>query len=190
MPRIVVAGGGVIGMATGMMLAKEGCEVTVLERDGDALPGSPDAAWRAWDRHGVAQFRQPHFLHASGSRVLASARPEGAQAVNEADATRFDVVSLLPPFVEDRAPREGDDRFVTLTARRPVIEYAVASTARCQLDIRRGGAVAELLTGVSAAPGVPHVTGVRTSDGEELACDLVIDALGRRSELPRPIASM
>jgi 2-polyprenyl-6-methoxyphenol hydroxylase-like FAD-dependent oxidoreductase len=177
-------------MAAGMMLARDGCEVTVLERDGGAPPGSPGAAWRDWDRHGVAQFRQPHYLHAGGSHVLASALPEVAQALHDADATRFDVVSLLPPFVEDRAPREGDDRFVTLTARRPVIEYAVASTARRQLDLRRGVTVAGLVTGASAAPGVPHVTGVRTSDGEELACDLVIDAMGRRSELPRWLAAL
>jgi len=50
MPRIIVVGGGLIGMAAGMMLAKQGCEVTVLERDREALPGSPGAAWRDWDR--------------------------------------------------------------------------------------------------------------------------------------------
>jgi len=45
-------------------------------------------------------------------------------------------------------------------------------------------AVTELLTGPSAAAGIPHVTGVRTSDGGELSADLVIDAMGRRSGLP------
>ena len=44
--------------------------------------------------------------------------------------------------------------------------------------------VTGLLTGPSAASGVPHVTGVRTSGGEALAADLVIDAMGRRSALP------
>ena len=34
------------------------------------------------------------------------------------------------------------------------------------------------------------MTGVRTSGGEELACDLVIDAMGRRSELPRWLAAL
>jgi 2-polyprenyl-6-methoxyphenol hydroxylase-like FAD-dependent oxidoreductase len=190
MPRIVVAGGGLIGMATGMMLARDGCEVTVLERDGDAVPGSPDGAWQDWDRHGIAQFRQPHYLHSAGSQVLGARLPEVRDALLGAGATTFDVVTLLPPFIEDRAPRDGDDRFVTVTARRPVIEYAVASCAPRHVDIRRGVAVTELVTGQPAAPGVPHVTGVRTSDGEELACDLVIDAMGRRSELPRWLAAL
>lgn len=43
---------------------------------------------------------------------------------------------------------------------------------------------AELLTGPSDIPGVPHVAGVRTADGERINADLVIDATGRRSVLP------
>jgi 2-polyprenyl-6-methoxyphenol hydroxylase-like FAD-dependent oxidoreductase len=190
MPKIVVVGGGLIGMAAGMMLARDGCEVTVLERDNEAVPGSPGDAWQDWDRRGIAQFRQPHYLQAGGSHVLSTVLPDVAQALRDSGATRFDVMPMLPPFIEDRAPQPGDERFVTTTARRPVIEYAVASTAQRHLDIRRGVTVTELVTGVSAAQGVPHVTGVRTSGGEELACDLVIDAMGRRSELPRWLAAL
>ncbi|GLR88840.1 hypothetical protein GCM10007857_55530 [Bradyrhizobium iriomotense] len=49
------------------------------------------------------------------------------------------------------------------------------------VTIRRGIRVRELITGASAIPGVPHVTGVRTTSGEEIRADLVIDAMGRRS---------
>lgn len=41
-----------------------------------------------------------------------------------------------------------------------------------------------LTCGAEAITGVPHVKGVRTSDGEELIADLVIDCSGRRSALP------
>jgi 2-polyprenyl-6-methoxyphenol hydroxylase-like FAD-dependent oxidoreductase len=41
--------------------------------------------------------------------------------------------------------------------------------------------VTELIGGPSAIPGAPHVDGVRTSAGEELRGDLVVDAMGRRS---------
>jgi 2-polyprenyl-6-methoxyphenol hydroxylase-like FAD-dependent oxidoreductase len=51
-------------------------------------------------------------------------------------------------------------------------------------------AVTGLVTGPSAAKGVPQVTGVRTSDGGELAADLVIDAMGRRSGLPGWLAGL
>jgi 2-polyprenyl-6-methoxyphenol hydroxylase-like FAD-dependent oxidoreductase len=190
MPRIVVVGGGVVGLSTALMLAREGLEVIVLERDGDAKPGSPDDAWQAWDRRGVAQFRQPHYFHAAGSHILDSRLPEVKEALLRAHGTSFDMLALMPPFIEDRAPREGDGRFVTVTARRPVIEYAVADIAERHLDVRRGVAVTELLTGPPAAGGVPHVTGVRTSEGEQLAADLVIDAMGRRSTLPGWLAGL
>src|SRR6185436_906247 len=35
---------------------------------------------------------------------------------------------------------------------------------------------------------IPHVVGIRTEAGEELRADLVVDATGRRSPLPRWLA--
>jgi 2-polyprenyl-6-methoxyphenol hydroxylase-like FAD-dependent oxidoreductase len=189
MSRIVVAGGGIVGLSLAMMLTKQGHEVTVLERDDGGVPGSPDEAWQAWDRHSVAQFRQPHYLHAAGRQVLDEALPEVTQALRGAGGTVFDVLALMPPFITDRTPRDGDERFVTVTGRRPVIEYAVATAAQ-DLDVRRGVFVTDLVTGPEAAAGVPNVTGVRTSQGEELAADLVIDAMGRRSGLPGWLADL
>ena len=133
----------------------------VLERDGDAKPGSPDDAWQAWDRRGVAQFRQPHYFHAAGSHILDSRLPEVKEALLRAHGTSFDMLDAHAPVHRGPCPREGDGRFVTVTARRPVIEYAVADTAERHLDVRRGVAVTELLTGPPAAGGVPHVTGVQ-----------------------------
>jgi 2-polyprenyl-6-methoxyphenol hydroxylase-like FAD-dependent oxidoreductase len=190
MPEIVVIGGGVVGLSAALMLARAGHDVTVLERDDGAVPGSPEEAWQVWPRRGVAQFRQAHFLHPAGYHLLDQMLPEVAQALLQAGATPFDVLSLMPPFITDRAPRAGDERFATVTGRRPVIEYAVAATADERLDIRRGVTVTELVTGPAVVKGVPHVTGVRTSDGGELPADLVIDAMGRRSGLPRWLAEL
>src|SRR5690242_7055993 len=190
MSRIVVVGGGLIGMAAAMMFAQDGADVIVLERDNHSVPGSPGTAWQDWDRRGIAQFRQPHFLHPAGHHILCDRLPEVAEAVQGAGGTTFDPLTLLPPFIEDRAPREGDERFTTVTARRPVLEYAFASCAHRHVDVRRGVTVSELVAGTHAAPGVPNVTGVRTASGEHIACDLVVDAMGRRSELPRWLAAL
>jgi 2-polyprenyl-6-methoxyphenol hydroxylase-like FAD-dependent oxidoreductase len=184
MSGIVIVGGGVIGLSTGLMLAGAGHEVTVLEHNPAPVPASPGEAWRDWERAGVAQFRQPHYLHPPARRIFDDHLPGVTTVLLGARAATLDLLSLMPPPITDRAPRDGDEKFVTVTGRRPVVEYAVASVAGDRLDIRRGVTVAGLLTGPPDAAGIPNVTGVRTADGAELPADLVIDAMGRRSRLP------
>jgi 2-polyprenyl-6-methoxyphenol hydroxylase-like FAD-dependent oxidoreductase len=167
-----------------MMLARQGHSVTVLERDSEAVPGSPEEAWQAWERRGVAQFRQPHFLHPPVNHLLDCHLPEVKEALLRSGCITFDRLATMPPSITDRTPREGDERFLTITGRRSTIEHAVASVAKELIPIRRGASVVGLLAGRSAANGIPHVTGVRTMDGEEVSADLIIDAMGRRSNLP------
>ena len=186
MPGIVILGGAVIGLATAAMLARQGHDVTVLERDRQPVPGSPDEAVQDWDRRGVAQFRLPHYLHPGGRLILDGYLPEVTKALTGAGAASFDTLALMPPVITDRAPREGDVKFVTVTGRRPVTEYAVATVAERAADVRRGVLVTGLLTGPPSAPGVPGISGVRTSDGQEIAADLVIDAALRLLLAPHP----
>ena len=62
MSTIVVMGAGVCGLAAGLLLCRGGHEVTVLERDPDPVPSSPEEAWEGWSRDGVSQFRLAHYL--------------------------------------------------------------------------------------------------------------------------------
>ena len=81
--------------------------------------------------------------------------------------------------------RPGDERFATVTARRPVMEQVLGGVAEREpaLEVRRGTTVASLI--VEPEPGLPHVSGVRLDTGETITADLVVDAMGRRSRLPR-----
>jgi 2-polyprenyl-6-methoxyphenol hydroxylase-like FAD-dependent oxidoreductase len=190
MAKIIVLGGGVIGLSTALLLARQGHDVTVFERDGAPLSGSPEEAWSGWDRGGVAQFRQPHFLHSSGRRILDEHLPEVKAALLRADCVTFDYLTLMPPSITDRASRPGDERFVTVTGRRPAMEYAFARAAEEVVPIERGVTIAGLLTGPLAAPGIPHVSGVRTADGAEIHADLLVDAMGRGSKLTDWLAAI
>ncbi len=175
-----MVGGGACGLLTAMLLANDGYEVVVLERD-PAPPPPPADAWDTWDRRGVNQFRLPHALlprfHTDAAvelpGVVDRLRREGAYEKN---------------MLGDAGPPD----YIWLTGARPFSEACIAAEAEevAGVDIRRGVSVAELIAGASASPGTPHVIGVRLESGEELPADLVIDAGGRRSALPRWLAAL
>ena len=178
-------GGGVCGLATAMLLARDGHTVRLLERDPEEVPGTVEEAWQSWDRRGVAQFRQTHNLHPRVRLVLEEELPDLREGLVRHGAYRMNMISGLPPMISDREPRPGDDRFLTDTARRSTTEYTFADAARNEprISVERGVTVSGVLTGPSAMDGVPHVVGAITSEGREIRADLVVDAMGRRSRI-------
>lgn len=180
MADIVVAGAGLGGLLAALLLAGDGHRVTLVERDGGTAPDDPSVAWEEWPRRGVPQFRQLFYL-LPRFRQLAERELPDVVAALDAVALRHQPMAEINTTLT-----ESDAEIVALTARRPVVEAAVAQVAArdARIDIRRGAAVLGLVPGQPVVPGVPHVTGVVT-DGGEIAADLVVDATGRRSPLSR-----
>lgn len=185
MGKVVIVGAGPIGLATAMLLARDGHEVTVLEKDAQPPPSRGLKAWDRWERSGVAQFRQAHFMQARFRHLLDAELPQVRDRIVASGGRRFNLINLLPPLLAGPCSRESDERFETLTGRRPILESAFAQVAEGTpgVNIMRGVSVEGPITGPRVRPGSPHVIGVRTTDGAEIASDLVIDAMGRRSKL-------
>jgi 2-polyprenyl-6-methoxyphenol hydroxylase-like FAD-dependent oxidoreductase len=186
MAKIVVVGGGICGLGASMMLARRGHEVVVLERNPEDPPETIDKAWDAWERTGVAQFRMGHWFMARWHQIIKRELPDLLPQFAAAGALCVNIaVDVMPDTITDRSRREDDDQFDVVTGRRPIFEWVFARAAAVEpgIEIRRGVGVSGLLTGRSHVDGVPHVVGVRTESGEEIAADLVIDAGGRRSAL-------
>ena len=183
MSTITVLGAGMNGLTTAMLLARDGHRVTVLERD-PAPPPPPDQAWDRWGRSGIGQFRQPHFMLPRWREELEDVLPEVLDDLVAAGGIRVNPILAAPE--ERRGPaRPGDERFETVTGRRPVLEAVLAGAAARTpgVSVRRGVAADGFLAGTPTSPGVPHVAGVRTSDGEQIPADLVVDCRGRRARI-------
>jgi 2-polyprenyl-6-methoxyphenol hydroxylase-like FAD-dependent oxidoreductase len=183
MTDILILGSGLGGLSAATLLARDGHRVTVLERDPAPPPpvDRADAAWESWDRRGVNQFRLPHFMLPRWWTQMGDEIPELGPVLRSAGALRLNTVAALPESMRG-ALRVGDDRFDTVTARRPALETAMSTVAEAAgADIRRGVAVTGLTTdGRSPAP---RITGVLTDRGPALRADIVVDCCGRRSAL-------
>ena len=191
MADILVLGAGVVGLGTALLLAADGHGVTVLERDAQPPPDAAADAWESWERRGVNQFRLPHFFLARWRSIVDQELPNVTRAIEAAGGLRYNPLLALPDAVRGPA-RPEDAQLEVLTARRPLVESALADAAEKQsgVTVRRGVGVAGLLTGRPTRAGIAHIRGVRTTAGEELAADLVVDMTGRRSPLPRWLAEV
>jgi 2-polyprenyl-6-methoxyphenol hydroxylase-like FAD-dependent oxidoreductase len=65
MAQVLVLGGGMCGLTTALLLARDGHQITVVERD-PAEPPPAAQAWQAWQRPGVNQFRPSHIMLPGG----------------------------------------------------------------------------------------------------------------------------
>src|SRR3954465_15820271 len=106
MATITVLGAGMTGLTTAMLLAGDGHEVTVLERD-PATPAPPAQAWEQWERPGVGQFRRAHYMLPRWRIELEEALPQVRDELEEAGGIRFN--PIIAAREERRGPVRTDD---------------------------------------------------------------------------------
>jgi 2-polyprenyl-6-methoxyphenol hydroxylase-like FAD-dependent oxidoreductase len=178
--RIIVVGGGIAGLGTALACARDGHQVTVLERDDTPMPPDADAAF-GWQRTGAPQVRHSHAFLARLRNLLRDRAPDVLEALFASGAAEIRFTDDLPITLTDRSPRPGDDDLVALACRRTTFEWVLRKQALAEPGVEfRHGVAATGLDAHAGAPGIspsiPRVVGV---DG--VPADLVVDARGPRS---------
>ncbi len=185
MARIVVIGAGVAGLGTALCASRSGHAVTLVERDDTPLPRDPHGAFD-WDRRGAPQVRHSHAFLARLRNLLRDRHPDVLDALFAAGATEMDFIEMLPEGM-DRTPMPGDEDLVAIACRRTTFEWVLRTSVLADGAVRliHGHAATALRTEPDPAGGdAPVVRAVVLEDGTELEADVVVDAGGRRADVP------
>lgn len=196
MTHVLVIGGGIGGLATALLAARQGHTAELFERDPRAPGTALDRDFFGWRRPSVPQATQPHVLLGAARAVLRSELPdvhEEMLRLGACERHELDWFDVRPPA------RPGDEDLVMIQARRIVLESALASAVRAEPGVvaRYGQPVTGLTTAPAPAPGTGagagagaevRVTGVTTEAGRHEG-DLVVDAGGRRGGVERWLAA-
>jgi 2-polyprenyl-6-methoxyphenol hydroxylase-like FAD-dependent oxidoreductase len=185
MPSVIVVGGSIAGLTSGLMLARAGHEVTVLERDAAPVPQDVEEA-AGWIRPTVPQAQQAHAFMALARAVLARRLPDVLGELLAHGAGEYHLRQWLPPTAAgaEAITTDRTDDLIMLGCRRTTLEWVLRWRALAQpgLTFLRGVQV----TGLAWRSGpIPQVIGVTTREHGGIRADVVLDASGRRTGLVR-----
>ena len=182
--RCVIVGGGVGGLASALLLARDGHEVTVLEQDAAPAAADVEAAFVA-ERQGAPQVHQTHGFLARLVVELRERLPDVLADLLDAGCV------TMPTTANLGEPREGDEDLRVLIVRRTTFEWVLRRAALAEPGVRiLHDVTVEGLAGTPASDGAPAaVTGVLTETGR-VEADVVALATGRRGPVGQWLAPL
>jgi len=198
--RAVVLGAGPTGLAAAHALRSYFDEVVLVERealDETALEGlsGHEASQRA-QRRGVSQYRMPHGLLVGGLKAAseifggdfaAKHQAAGAVPINYV----ADMKTHWGGVAANHQRIPGTEEVNGLTSTRSLLELVIRREALADRGGSDGRApltfVKHYVKGLLFEDGNRTVTGVRLTDGTELRSDLLVDATGPSTIVPKAL---
>lgn len=184
--EVVVIGAGIAGLSTALGLARSGRRVIIVDRDTPPPTSDPEEAFAQWERQTVPQARQPHAFLARSRNLLLEHVPDVVDRLEAWGICGANLLDLAPQDL--RVPE--DDQFIGLRARRLPFEriFRQVVDEQPEIDLAHSEVVEDLEFGSAAPDQSALVTGVRLRSGRSIRADVVIDAGGRRTPVPKLLA--
>ena len=181
MATITTLGAGMNGLTTAMLLARDGHEVTVLERDPGRRPRRP--------RRGTGGSGGAWASSATCTSRCRAGPGDGARRPTSSTTLRGGRRAALQPGRRPPGAAPGPVQPATTGSRRhrpppgarggrgAAVELGPPASRWCAASPSPGS------RGRPRVSGLPHVAGVRTEEGGSIRADLVVDCPGRPSRL-------
>jgi 2-polyprenyl-6-methoxyphenol hydroxylase-like FAD-dependent oxidoreductase len=118
MSSVLIVGGSIAGLTSGLILARAGHQVTVLERDAAAMPETVEDAAN-WMRPTVPQVQHAHGFGALTRAILARRLPDVLGDLLAFGAGEYHLRQWMPPTAANAE---------TITARRGRRPFTLATT--------------------------------------------------------------
>jgi 2-polyprenyl-6-methoxyphenol hydroxylase-like FAD-dependent oxidoreductase len=181
--EVVIVGAGIGGLATALLLGRQGRRVVVCERDAAPVPGTADEMWSRWQRPGLPQAALGHTFLPGFRALLAERAPDVLERLSAAGAPLVDFSNGMPG--DARRPEDAELR--AIMCRRPVFDGILRQAVQEErtVELRCGCEVVGLVAEPSTLAGVPRVVGVRTRRHGSIAASSVVVAGGRLVPLRR-----
>lgn len=127
--RIIVVGGSAAGLFTGLLLARAGHEVQVLDRDVVDPAADVDSAAASAFRATAPQVMQPHVVLSLCRRLLRQRLPDVYDALLDVGVAEAPLATQMPVSLPDRAERPGDELLALLMTRRSTFDWVLRRAA-------------------------------------------------------------
>jgi 2-polyprenyl-6-methoxyphenol hydroxylase-like FAD-dependent oxidoreductase len=184
--RVAIIGAGIAGLATALALKRSGRDIVIVERDPEPPSISPEAAFDAWQRPGVPQFRHAHVLLSRIQTILRDHHPELLAELRHAGLELSSMAEALPAGQRDNyQPMPDDGDLLHLWGRRPTFEYVLRRHVERLQGVRFVHSARVLGLVTESTKRHVRVRGIeiaRSGSREVIDADVVVDASGKRTK--------